>query len=120
MSIGLPRGLLWYPSAAAILFLLDVIAISRYGLAIPTFIDKIFPKLNDWNLVDKSARRLYIYSEADQIVAARDPKAHLELAKEAGVEVTVLAESDTQHMQALVKDGERYWKAVEQLWVSAK
>lgn len=108
MSVGLPRGLLWYPSAAAILLLLGVIAIGRYGLAIPTFIDRIFPKLNDWMLVDKSAKRLYIYSEADQIVAARDPKAHLELAKEAGVEVTVLAESDMQHMQALVKDGERY------------
>jgi len=120
MSIGLPRGLLWYPAAATLLLLLGVIAVGRYGLAIPTFIDRIFPKLNDWTLVDRSAKRLYVYSEADRIVAARDPKAHVELAREAGVEVTVLAESETQHVQALVKDGERYWKAVEQLWESAK
>jgi Eukaryotic protein of unknown function (DUF829) len=120
MSIGIPRGLLWYPSAAVLLLLLGVIAIGRYGLAIPTFIDRIFPKLNDWTLVDRSAKRLYVYSEADKIVAARDSKAHLELAREAGVEVSVLAESDTPHMTALVKDGERYWKAVAQLWESAK
>ncbi len=120
MSLGLPRGILWYPAAASIWLLLSVIAIGRYGLAIPTFIDRIFPKLNDWTLVDKGAKRLYVYSEADTIVDARDPKAHLELAKEAGVDVTVLEEKDTLHMQALVKDEKRYWEAVEKLWESAK
>jgi hypothetical protein len=60
MSIGLPKGILWYPEAASILVFLSVIAIGRYGLNIPTFIDQNFPKLNDWTLVDRGAKRLYV------------------------------------------------------------
>ncbi|KAE9380882.1 hypothetical protein N431DRAFT_136582 [Stipitochalara longipes BDJ] len=120
MSIGLPKGLLWYPIAATMLLLLGVIAIGRYGLGIPTFIDRIFPKLNDWSLVDKNAKRLYIWSEADKIVAARDPREHARLAKEEGVSVETLEEKDLAHMTALVKDGERYWGTVGKFWESAK
>jgi hypothetical protein len=115
MSASLPRGILWYPAAAAILLALRILSIPRYAFAIPTFIDRIFPKLNDWTLVDTDAKRLYVYSRADTIVVARDPKAHLELAKEVGVEVTVLEEKDTLHMQALIKDEERYWRTVKKL-----
>jgi len=120
MSLGLPKGLLWYPAAATILLLLGVIAIGRNGLGIPTFIDRIFPKLNDWSLVDRGAKRLYVWSEADKIVAARDPKEHARLAKEEGVSVATLEETDLAHMTALVKDGERYWGAVENLWKSVE
>ena len=118
LSLGLPKGLLWYPAAATVLLLLGVIAIGRNGLGIPTFIDRIFPKLNDWSLVDRSAKRLYVWSEADRIVAARDPREHARLAKEQGVSVQTLEETDLPHMTAIVKDGERYWGAVETLWKS--
>jgi hypothetical protein len=119
MSLGLPKGLLWYPAAATILLLLGVIAIGRYGLGMPTFIDRIFPKLNDWSLVDRGANRLYICSEKDTIVNARDPKEHARLAREEGVQAEVL-EEETAHMTAHVKDLERYWAAVAKLWESAK
>jgi hypothetical protein len=119
MSIGLPCSILWYPTAAVILLALGILSIPRYVLAIPTFIDRIFPKLNNWTLIDRDAKRLYVYSEANTIIAARDPKTHLELAKEAGVEVTVLEEKDTLQMQALIKDEERYRRAVKKLWDSA-
>jgi len=118
LSLGLPKGLLWCPAAATVLLLLGVIAIGRNGLGIPTFIDRIFPKLNDWSLVDRSAKRLYVWSEADRIVAARDPREHARLAKEQGVSVQTLEETDLPHMTAIVKDGERYWGAVETLWKS--
>jgi hypothetical protein len=116
MSIGLPKGILWYPAAASILLLLGVVAIGRYGLNIPTFIDRIFPKLNDWTLVDRGAKRLYVWSEADRIMGARDPKEHARLAREEGVQVQTLEEMETGHMQAHVKDQERYWGAVASLW----
>jgi Eukaryotic protein of unknown function (DUF829) len=120
MSLGLPKGLLWYPAAATILFLLGVIAIGRYGLGMPTFIDRIFPKLLDGEVVDLGARRLYVWSEADRIVNARDPKEHARLAREKGVKVETLEEKETLHMTAHVKDLERYWRAVAKLWEDAK
>ena len=55
MSIGVPKGILWYPAAASILIFLGVIAIGRYGLNIPMFIDRNFSTLNDWTLVDRGA-----------------------------------------------------------------
>ncbi len=116
MSIGLPRGFLWYPAAASIFVFLGVIAIGKYGLNIPTFIDRNFPKLNDWTLVDREAKRLYVWSEADRIVGSRDPKEHARLAREEGVQVETLEEMETGHMQAHVKDQERYWAAVASLW----
>jgi hypothetical protein len=120
MSLMLPKGILWYPAAATILLLLGVIAIGRYGLNMPTFIDKVFLKMNDWDVVDKRAKRLYVWSEKDLIVAARDPKEHARLAREEDVSVEVLEEKETAHMQAHVKDQERYWGAVERLWGAAK
>jgi hypothetical protein len=120
MSIVLPKGILWYSAAATILLLLGVIAIGRYGLNMPTFIDKVFLKMNDSDVIDKRAKRLYVCSEKDLIVAARDPKEHARLAREEDVSVEVLEEKETAHMQAHVKDQERYWGAVARLWESAK
>ncbi|PMD31044.1 hypothetical protein L207DRAFT_501981 [Hyaloscypha variabilis F] len=120
LSLGLPNGLLWYPIAATIWLALGIQAFVRNWLGIPTFLDRIFPKLNDWSLVDRNAKRLYVWSEGDKIVAARDPREHARLAREEGVSVVTLEEKDLAHMTACVKDGERYWGAVSKLWESAK
>jgi hypothetical protein len=56
------------------------------------------------------------WSEADRIVGARDPKEHARLARVEGVQVETLEEMETGHMQAHVKDQERYWGAVASLW----
>lgn len=120
MSIGLPKGFSWYPAAAGLLLLLFVVGIGRYGLGVPTMIDKIFPKLNDWELVDKSAKRHYVWSEADKIVGARDCREHARLAREEGVSVETLEEKDTPHVTAHVKDHERYWGTVEKFWGGVK
>lgn len=74
--------------------------------------------MNHWTLVDRSANRLYVWSEADGIVGAPDPKEHARLAREEGVQVETLEEMETEHMQAHVKDQERYWGAVASLWES--
>ena len=120
MSLGLPKGLLWYPAAATILLIFGVMAIGRYWLGIPTFLDRVFPKLNDWSLVDRGTKRLYVWSDKDVIVNKRDPKEHARLAREEGVSVEVLEETETVHLMAHVKDMERYWGAVAKLWESAK
>jgi hypothetical protein len=99
---------------------LGIQAFTRNWLGIPTFIDRIFPKLNDWSLIDRRAKRLYVWSEGDKIVAARDPREHARLAREEGVSVTTLEEKDLAHVTACVKDMERYWEAVGKLWESAK
>jgi hypothetical protein len=120
ISTGLPKGILWYLAAVGPLLMFGVIAIGRYGLGIPTFLDRVFPKLNDWELVDRGAKRLYIWSDADKVVAARDCREHARLAKLEGVKVATLEETETAHMTALVKDGERYWSTVEKFWEGSK
>ncbi|KAH8792310.1 hypothetical protein F5882DRAFT_78361 [Hyaloscypha sp. PMI_1271] len=120
MSVGLPKGILWYPAAISIFLILGVIAIGRYGLGIPTFLDRVFSKLNDWELVDRRAKRLYVWSDADKIVAARECREHARLAKLEGVKVETLEETETAHMTALVKDGKRYWSTIEKFWKDTK
>jgi hypothetical protein len=120
MSVGFPKGILWYPAAISIFLILGVIAIGRYGLGIPTFLDRVFSKLNDCELVDRRAKRLYVWSDADKIVAARDCREHARLAKLEGVKVETLEETETAHMTALVKDGKRYWSTIEKFWKDFK
>jgi hypothetical protein len=75
--------------------------------------------LNDGDLVDLSARRLYVYSTANKLVGWRAFEEHAKEARERGVEVSLLKEEDIPHVQHVFKDAERYWEKVVSLWDKA-
>lgn len=72
-------------------------------------------RINDVELVDGKAKRLYIYSTIDALVRWRDVEVHIKGARRNGTHVTTLKEYTTKHVQHLVLDGERYWETVGKL-----
>lgn len=73
-------------------------------------------KINGVGLVDRKAKRLYVYSTIDELVGWRDVENHAEGARKNGTDVTTLKEYTTKHVQHLVLDGERYWETIGKLW----
>ncbi|KUJ12591.1 uncharacterized protein LY89DRAFT_688243 [Mollisia scopiformis] len=120
MSISLPKGLMWYPGAAVIITLLGITSISKNVFGIENIIEKTRRWLNDWTTVDKRAKRLYVYSENDKLVGWRDVERHAEEARREGVDVSLLRETETPHVQHAFKDSERYWLRVKELWDSVR
>lgn len=116
MSLGLPRGVLWYPAAAAMAAALGVTGFVQKAFRIENITEKTRGWLNDGELVDLSARRLYVYSTVDKLVGWRDVEEHAQEARERGVEVRLLKEEDTPHVQHVFKDAEIYWEKVVSLW----
>ncbi|CAA7262229.1 unnamed protein product [Cyclocybe aegerita] len=66
-----------------------------------------------------SVPRLYVYSEADRVVLAKHVKRAIEEAIEKGYDVRVERFEKSAHVAHARADPERYWKAVEELWVRA-
>lgn len=116
MSTGFPKNYLWYPIAAFTLLLLGSLAIAKSVFGMRTLVDVAREAMNDWELVDRSARRLYVYSTKDEIVGFETVEEHAREAEEAGVEVRRLREEETGHVVHMLKDGVRYWNAVGELW----
>lgn len=65
------------------------------------------------------APRLYVYSASDKIVRFDLVEAHIEEAKERGLDVTVERFETSAHVSHARKDPERYWAAVERVWFKA-
>ncbi|KAH7346206.1 hypothetical protein BKA65DRAFT_272860 [Rhexocercosporidium sp. MPI-PUGE-AT-0058] len=118
MSIGLPKGLLWFPSAAVFAALLGIGQIGKSVFGIYGLVYKTAGLLNDRTLVDRKAKRLYVFSEKDRLVGYRDVEKHLEEFRQGGGDVLVLKETETPHVQHMILDGERYWENVQKLWRS--
>lgn len=82
-------------------------------------LDKARMYLNDWTVVDKNAYRLYVYSSVDKLVLPGPIEKHAREAEDQGVNVRLLKEDDISHVQAMMRDTERYWKNVSDLWARA-
>jgi pimeloyl-ACP methyl ester carboxylesterase len=63
--------------------------------------------------------RLYICSDADTISPLQYVLAHAEEAKKLGYEVRTEVFDNSPHVSHARTDGDRYWKAVDQLWSDA-
>ncbi|RKF80410.1 Transmembrane protein 53 [Golovinomyces cichoracearum] len=72
--------------------------------------------LNDPEIFDRKATRLYIYSESDQIVDWKDVEEHAIESKDAGYQVSCEKFSTSGHAGHLMVDGTRYWDAIKRLW----
>lgn len=120
MSTGFPKNYLWYPAAAFTFLLLGSLAIANTVFGMRTIVDTARESLNDWELVDRETRRLYVYSTNDEIVGFETVDEHVKKSEEMGVEVRRLREEETGHVIHMLKDGERYWKSVRDLWADVE
>ena len=75
------------------------------------------PSLFPW--MSEAAPRLYVYSDADQMVAAEDVEAHINVMKVKGLDVHVEKFHGTPHVTHARSDPDRYCGAIQQLWIAA-
>ncbi|KAK7032750.1 hypothetical protein R3P38DRAFT_2918692 [Favolaschia claudopus] len=75
------------------------------------------PRLLPW--IDERSPRLYIYSNADQMVPAADVEEHAAQSASEGLDVRQLRFDKSAHVEhARVYPGE-YWAAIQKLWTDA-
>ena len=72
--------------------------------------------LNTKTLMDADTPRLYIYSEADDMVAWQFVEEHIEEAKNLGYRVDREKYLESSHCGHMMTDEKRYWTAVQRLW----
>ena len=120
MSLGLPKNALWYP-LALIMWLLNIIAWTKQEvLMMPNLVRQTRKRLNDTSLVDPKAKRLYVYSDQDQMSGWMDVERHAGEAEGLGVDVLRLKVEGSDHIQHASGHEERYWQMVGKLWDGAK
>jgi hypothetical protein len=120
MSQGFPKGIMYYPIAATVYLLLFGWQISRALFGTTTLLEQSGARLNDGELVDKEAKRLYVYSEQDRVVGWEAVEEHANEAKEKGIEVKMTKFEGSAHVQHMLTSADKYWKLVAELWNSVK
>ncbi|KAG9238921.1 hypothetical protein BJ875DRAFT_449867 [Amylocarpus encephaloides] len=120
MSMGFPKGALYYPVAALTSVLLGGYIVAKNVFGVDTLVEESRARLNDWELVDRGAKRLYIYSEEDRVVSFDAVEEHANEAKNEGVDVEMVKFERSAHVQHMLNGGERYWGLVEELWGGVK
>lgn len=119
MSLSLPKGMAWYPGAVVILFMLALGWVQGF-FGGKSIVEEMRGWLNDAEIVDRGAKRLYVYSEEDRLVGWRDVESHAMEAEGKGVVVRRLRFEGTPHVQHVIREEERYWRAVVELWESRR
>ena len=76
----------------------------------------IWESLNNNELIDPAARRLYVASKRDDMVSFEDIVAHAAVARERGSEVRLEEFVDTKHVAHAMVDKARYWRLVQETW----
>jgi DNA repair protein RAD57 len=104
-SIG---SLALYPSIAAITGL--------QSLRIMSSVRELRAQLNHPAVFGSHARRLYLYSAADQMVDFRDVQLHLEAARGRGYQAEGVLFWRSAHCALILEDAARYWTAIEKFW----
>ena len=79
-------------------------------------VEKARTDLNTKTLMDVDTPRLYIYSEADDMVAWQSVEEHIEEAKRLGYAADREKYLESGHCGHLMRDEKRYWGAVQRLW----
>lgn len=120
MRLGVPKGLLWYPAAGVIWIAILVIWVQMRVLGMDSLIDRARKGMLDGGVVDREARRLYVYSVKDEICGWKVIEGEVEKARKEGVVVKTLREEETPHVQHMAMQPESYWGSVEKLWESTR
>ncbi|KAK3373116.1 hypothetical protein B0T24DRAFT_250125 [Lasiosphaeria ovina] len=72
--------------------------------------------VNDTTLSDVGARRLYLYSKADDIIHWEDIEVHAAQARERGFDVEAELFEGTPHVGHMRKHAQKYWDAIARAW----
>ena len=84
-------------------------------LKMRTMLNKYLPLL--W--FSKHTPRLYLYSQADEMVPWMEVEAHAEEARKAGLDVRMERFGGSAHVAHVRTDPERYWGVVKKVWEDA-
>lgn len=76
----------------------------------------MFEQLNDPNIFDDRAPRVYLYSKADQMVGYDEVEEHADLAEAKGWVVTRVRFENSPHAGHIREDEGKYWDAVMKAW----
>lgn len=75
--------------------------------------------VNDATYNPKTARKLYLYSNADSVIDYRDVELHAAETRRRGWEADLEMFEGTEHVSHLRKYPEQYWRAVARAWEMA-
>ncbi|KAL0465939.1 hypothetical protein QR685DRAFT_536501 [Neurospora intermedia] len=75
--------------------------------------------VNNEELCDREARRLYVYSKEDDIIYWEDIEKHAAQARQRGYEVDMDMFEGTPHVGHMRMHSEQYWRAVAKTWREA-
>jgi DNA repair protein RAD57 len=114
---SLPNGILLKPLGSAALFVLAVTlaGLEATGLRTP-LAKRVREQLNDPEIFSARAARLYLASEADDIVDFRDVEAHRNQAIAKGFEADILLFQRAGHCSLIMENGTAYWNAIASRW----
>jgi hypothetical protein len=117
MLLTLPRQRYLRPP----LFLISVLIIGAVWLVThltgaTDVIERVRQDLNNTRLMEREARRCYIYSDADESVESKDVEDHAEDARRRGWIASTEKFVGSAHVGHLRLDSVRYWKIVQELW----
>ena len=72
--------------------------------------------LVDGNAIDKSTKRVFLYSDNDQLVQKESVESHIHDLEEKGYPVRSRNFGNTRHVGHMRADPEEYWKAILGVW----
>lgn len=75
--------------------------------------------VNNEELCEKSARRLYLYSKEDDIIYWEDVEKHAAQARQRGYQVDMDMFEGTPHVGHMRQHPEQYWGAIRKTWTEA-
>ncbi|MCJ1332999.1 hypothetical protein MMC10_009693 [Thelotrema lepadinum] len=76
----------------------------------------IWEALNNTELIDPAARRLYVAAKSDDMVFFEDIIAHAAIARERGCQVRLEEFVGSKHVAHAMLDKTRYWRLVQETW----
>ena len=76
----------------------------------------IWESLNNNELIDPAARRLYVAAKSDDMISFEDIVAHAAVARERGCEVRLEEFVGSKHVAHAMADKGRYWRLVQETW----
>jgi hypothetical protein len=115
--VALPKNMILRAIAALILYISYPFFKLRYLLTgTVDVVEDMRLATNDKSLFDLDAPRVYIYSEADDMVEPKDVEEHADEAKTLGYTVSREKFLTSGHAAHMIQDPKRYWGIVQRLW----
>lgn len=116
-SVALPKNIILNMIGGLVIrFMYGVYIFSYWVSGKLDLISQVREDLNNKELFDAEAPRIYIYSEADVMVQWEFVEEHMEEAKSLGYTIEGDKFIESPHCGHLLVDFERYWARITELW----